>query len=351
MSKPSFTFRTLLKFVFLFVFLFLIIFVANSIINAFKINYIAFHKNANRILSRSEQISIKAKNFNESTALKELGTNKFNDFYYRFDENIMSARHSKNINRRANINQNRSNNLFFEFNNKDDLQIKPTQNNFAIDNGVLKYKHNKSNFLENFKELDIDKDFIGEIELRIKLKNAKKLILGWSNDFTAVALNPNQTDYLTIWTIPDNNFHTYKVDAKPVLKGFSKTGESIKKLFLFPFETPYDEIEIDYFRFISKEAKYSQKPFGVVYETINKEIRKAVYMQTPYNLKYIVNMPENKAFLKFGMGVLKKDVPLQFVVQIKSDKKQKVLFSKKISAPDMWHDAMIDISDYSNKKI
>jgi len=349
MSKSSFTIRTFLKFIFLFLFLFIVIFIANSTLNAFKINYFTFNKNANRILSRSEQISIKAKDFNESTALRKLGTSKFNGFYYRFDENLMFARHSKNINRRTKINQN--NNICFEFNNKNDLQIRPVQKDFIIDNGILKYKHNESNFLENFEELDIDKDSIGEIELRIKLKNAKKLILGWSKEFTAAALNPYQTDYLTIWTIPDNTFHTYKVDAKPVLKGFLKTGESIKKLFLFPFETSYDEVEIDYLRFISKEAKYSRKPFGVVYETINKEMRKAVYMHTPYDLKYTVNIPENKTFLKFGMGALQKDVPIQFDIKIKSDNEQKVLFSKKISVSDMWHDATIDLSDYSNKKI
>jgi arylsulfatase A-like enzyme len=351
MSKPSFTFRTFLKFVFLFLFLFIVIFIANSIINAFKINYFSFHKSANRILRKSEQISIKAKNFNESEVLRKLGTNNFNGFYYRFDENLMSARHPKNINRRTNINQKKSNNIFFEFNNRDDLQIKPSQNNFIIDNGILKYKHNKSNFLESFKKLDIDKDSIGEIKLRLKIKNAEKLILGWSRDFAAAALNPHQTDYLTIWTIPDNTFHTYTVDAKLVLKGFLKTGESIKKLFLFPFETSYDEVEIDYLRLISKKEKYSQKHCGVVYETINKEIRKAVYMQTPYELKYIVNMPEDKVFLKFGMGALNKNDPLQFDIKIKSDHKQKVLFSKKISTPDMWHDATIDISDYSNKRI
>jgi len=351
MSKSSFKFRTFLKFIFLFLFLFIVIFIANSTLNAFKINYFTFNKNANRILSRSKQISIKAKNFNESRALKELGASKFNRFYYRFDENLMFARHPKNIGRRTNINQIINNNIFFEFNNKDDLQIRPAQKDFIIDNGILKYKHNKSNFLENFKKLDIDKDSIGEIELRIKIKNTKKLILGWSKDFTAAALDPYQTDYLTIWTIPDNTFHTYKIDAKPILKGFLQTGETIKKIFLFPFETSYDEVEIDYLRFISKETKYSQKPFGVVHETINKEMRKAIYMQTPYDLKYIVNIPENKSFLKFGMGVLKKDVPIQFDIKIKSDNKQKALFSKKISVPDMWHDATIDLSDYSNKKI
>jgi arylsulfatase len=62
-------------------------------------------------------------------------------------------------------------------------------------------------------------------------------------------------------------------------------------------------------------------------------------------------MPKKKAFLKFGMGALKKDVPLQFEIQIQSDNKQKVLFSKKIATLDKWQDATIDLSEYSNQKV
>jgi arylsulfatase len=205
--------------------------------------------------------------------------------------------------------------------------------------------------LESVDEFNIDKNSIGEIEIRIKLKKTEQLIFGWSNYLEATLLDPFQTDYLTIWTIPDNQFHTYRMDVKQVFKGLLKTGEPIRKIFLFPFQTPDDEVEIDYLRLISKRSKYAQKPFGVVYETINKEMRKAIYVHTLHDLRYILNIPEGNSILKFGMGILEKDDPVEFYIMIKKANEQEVLFSKKISDPDIWHDAAIDLSQYANKKV
>jgi len=353
MFKSIFSIRSFLKFIFLFLLLFLVIFITNSILNAFKINYFTFNKNANGILSRSEQISIKAKDFNESTALKELGRNKINGFYYRFDDNLLFARHSKNINKQTKINQN--NNIYFEFNNRNNLIIKPVQNNFIIENGILKYQHNESDFLQSSKKLNIDRYSIGEIEIKIKVKNTKELILAWSQHSEAKPLDPLQTNYLTVWTFPDNKFHTYRVNVKHVFnKGFLEglePGEPIRKIFLFPHAVPHDEIEIDYLRFISKKEKYAQKSFGVSYETINYEMRKALYMHNSYNLKYIINIPSGNSFLKFGMGILENKNPVQFIVMIKNGDAQKTIFSNKIFNSNKWHDAAIDLSQYADEKV
>jgi len=298
-------------------------------------------------------ISIKAKDFNESTALKELGRNKINGFYYRFDDNLLFARHSKNINKQTKINQN--NNIYFEFNNRNNLIIKPVQNNFIIENGILKYQHNESDFLQSSKKLNIDRYSIGEIEIKIKVKNTKELILAWSQHSEAKPLDPLQTNYLTVWTFPDNKFHTYRVNVKHVFnKGFLEglePGEPIRKIFLFPHAVPHDEIEIDYLRFISKKEKYAQKSFGVSYETINYEMRKALYMHNSYNLKYIINIPSGNSFLKFGMGILENKNPVQFIVMIKNGDAQKTIFSNKIFNSNKWHDAAIDLSQYADEKV
>ena len=354
MFKSIFSIRNFLNFIFLFLLLFLVIFITNSILNAFKINFFSFNKNVNRIINRSEQLSKMAQEFDEKVVLNELGTNKLNGFYYRFDENLIDARHSGKIHKQDNFSK-KINNICFEFNNRNDLIIKPVQKNFVLENGRLKYTHYESNILQSSKELNIDRYSIGEVEIKIKVKNTKQLILAWSQDSKAKPLNPLQTNYLTVWTIPDNKFHIYRVNVKHVFnKGFLeelKPGEPIRKIFLFPHTVPHDEIEIDYLRFISKKDKYAQKPFGVSYETINYEMRKALYMRTPHNLKYILNIPSEKSVLRFGMGILEKDNHVIFSIMIKDGNDMKVLFSNKISNSKKWHDAAIDLSQYANKKV
>ncbi len=354
MFKSIFSIRSFLKFIFLFLLLFLVIFITNSILNAFKINFFTFNKNMNRIINHSEQLSKKAQNFDEKVALTKLGANTLNGFYYRFDENLIDARHSSKKQRQSVFGK-KIKNICFEFNSKDDLIIKPVQKDFIIKDGILKYKHNGSNFLQSSKKLNIDKYSIGEVEIKIKVKNTKELILAWSAHLDAKIDNSLQTAYLSILTIPDNNFHTYRVNVKHVFnKGFLellKPGEPIRNVFLYPLSVSYDEIEIDYLRFISKKEKYTQKPFGVTYETINHEMRKALYMRASHNLKYVLNIPSEKSVLRFGMGILEKDSHVIFSIMIKDGNDMKVLFSNKISNSNKWHDAAIDLSQYANKKV
>jgi arylsulfatase A-like enzyme len=322
----------------------------NTLLNAIKINYLTYKRSAKRALSISEQISKKAESFNEATALSQLGANTLNGFYYRFDDNLMYASISgKKFKRQKN--SQKIQNISFDFDDPDSLPIRPVKNTFIIEKGILKYKHDKKNFMESFEALNIDKDDIGEIEIRIKVKKTKKLILGWSKHLKASALDPYQTDYLTLWTIPDNQFHIYRVDAQPVFRGGLKSGEPIRKLFLFPFEISSDEVEIDYLRFISKSGKYAQKPYGTIYETKNNEMRKVIYVHPQLDLRYTLNIPEGQSIFEFGMGILSHANPIQFQVVIKHDDKQKEIFSKKISDAGSWHDVSIDLSRYANSQV
>jgi len=331
-------------------FFLLVSLVTNTVLNAFKINSIKFNRSAERALSISEQISIKAAEFSETAALMELSPNPLNGFYYRFDENLMFARHAgKKLAPTLNAQSNR--NINFEFDNKNDLPFRTGMADYIVENGVLKYRHNGSNFLEYSEKTEIDKDAIGEIEVRIKLKKTKKLIFGWSSQPDAAALDHLQTDYLALLTIPDNQFHTYRVNATSIFRGGMKIGEPIRKIFLFPFEISSDDVEIDYLRFISREAKYSQRAYGEVYETKSNEMRKAIYTHPLHVLSYTLKLPEGRSTLKFGMGTLHNDNPVGFNVMLKHDDQTTVLHSGEVSDAGRWHDVNIDLSGYANRQV
>ena len=95
---------------------------------------------------------------------------------------------------------------------------------------------------------------------------------------------------INIEIVPDGTFHTYRINAKTVLRNRLYHGDpletSIKKVFLSPSNVSNDEVEIDYIRFISKWEKYSKEPYGKAYETMAKELRKVLYANTPLCLRY-----------------------------------------------------------------
>ncbi len=149
-----------------------------SITNMIKINHFAFDRGAGIILERAEELTRKAVNFDQAAVLSELGPNPMNGFYYRFDENLEKAHHvGQPCGKPGNAMDDQS--ICFEFDDKDNFMIRPSVEDFAGEDGLLKYEFNGSNILESFGELAIDEDSIGEIEIKLKLRNSRRVSLAW----------------------------------------------------------------------------------------------------------------------------------------------------------------------------
>jgi hypothetical protein len=63
----------------------------NSLFNAYKIDLVAFERNARQLLEKTGHILENASSFDGKKALQDLGTNRMNGFYYRFDDRIEEA--------------------------------------------------------------------------------------------------------------------------------------------------------------------------------------------------------------------------------------------------------------------
>ena len=116
-----------------------------------------------------------------------------------------------------------------------------------------------------------------------------------------------------------------------------------------PSKIDGDKVEIDYLRFIPKKAKYANELYGRAHEIMSKELRETLYMNTPLSLTYRISIPRGKSFLKFGMGILEKDDPVTFKVEVKTQESQKEIFCREISRVNKWHDAKIDFSQWADK--
>jgi len=326
--------------------------VFNTIFNAVRINLLSFENSALRLLRKTEKLSKKAQTFDEKKALMKLGMNNINGFCYRFDEHINEAICENDGIGKAKV-QKEIKGFSFEFNGDDAVKFKPKKGKFILEGGLLKFEHTIDEYLQNVGDLNIVKDSIGEIELRIKLKKAKEVKLGWSKYSYAKWWDWRETGTITIYTHPDDKFHIYRINTKDAFKNpfYLKHGDRIKKVFLLLSDATNDKVEIDYIRFIPKREKYSRKLYDETYETIDKQRRKVLYINTPLCLRYVLDIPEGEPFLKFGMGILEENDPVKFRVMVKRQNLQKVLFSREIINADEWHDAKIDLSNWSGKSV
>ena len=240
--------------------------------NAIRIGVLPLWNSEKRVLKKAELLIEKAHTFEEKQLLRTLGMNNINGFCYRFDEHLEEAVFENNNPHREKVHKD-VDSFGFEFNGDEDLQFTPTEGEYILEGGVLKFKCVEGSYFQNTTDLKVTKDRLSEIALRMKLQKGRTIQLSWSVDG-----DTQWKKWITIDVIPDNAFHVYRINVKNVLKAFHELDyhiglsgeESIKKVFLRPSDSANDDIEIDYIRFISKREKYHKEPCGETYETINK---------------------------------------------------------------------------------
>lgn len=249
----------------------------------------------------------------------------------------------------------------FDFDNPKESPLRPVDDQFKIEKGILKYrygldksKYRTLNFLKTFTPIQIERKDIAEIEIKIKVKHTQRLDMGFSSDPTADISEASQYDILSFWTIPDNEFHVYVMDAKPIAKSFLDVDAPIRQFYFWPaqFSAKYkeDEIEVEYVRIISKKQKYSHGPCGLTYESKNDEIRNCVFAKSNESLKVPIALPDTPTQLKFGMGIFE-NIPAQFEVNVIQANQTVSLYHTTIDSEVSWHDYQIDLTPYAGQKV
>lgn len=294
------------------------------------------------LLNQSINLLEKAKIFNQNTVLKKLGLNKLNGFCFRFDENLPNAiayllastetkEPIKSLKSDANNKQN-----FFELKNG---RITEGDGGLIIDaEGKTELKNSD----------DLDLKTASRVILRLKVKDNDLICLGWSSDQT-IPWN-DWTHYMNVKIINDNKFHTYLIELEDRLSGweFFKKGKLKKIGLLFPKP---DNIELDYLHIIDQEEKYKDKPYGIACEKIGKEMRPLLYMRTPAKLGYRVSLPKKDTFLCFGMGILKRQIPIKFRIFVKDPHGIEEIFTQTVSNKSQWYQAELDMQKWKGKNV
>ena len=137
-----------------------VFYAANSMGNAFSVNYRAFDRGASKLLERSREIKERAASFSKERILRDLAASEQDGFCFRFDDNAGEAVHHALFSEGGEA-------FFapgggsFEFDDEDEVPLRPAGGRFQIGKGILKYTHDENNALTNVSPLEIARDGIG----------------------------------------------------------------------------------------------------------------------------------------------------------------------------------------------
>lgn len=306
-----------------------------------KSDTFSFEASARELLERSETLVKKARDFDQGETLSSLGKTPFNGFYFRFDDFIDTARVKGNVSKIPK----ESSLLNIEFDETGNIQFESQKEKFSISAGILKIKHVNGAYLEA--AVNIPFKEVGRMEIKVKHKKGDIMSFGLAGD-----INPklHQKPRLNnIHVIPDNRFHIYTTAAEHIWnKRQFAVSAKIKKIYLSASNITGDRVEIDYIKIFSKKGHYLTKPAGTAYETINNEMRKVLFTQTPLTVTYDLELPADEIYLGFGMGIIVDNDPVIFRISIHGNKE---IFSRRVISSIQWHDAKINMSPYAGKKL
>ena len=181
---------------------------------------------------------------------------------------------------------------------------------------AIQIDHQAGDVLRNTTPLRLAKDEIAEFELRLKLHHHAAVVLGWGSDDAPDSKRrknkaQERTDWIRIDTVPDGQFHTYRVNARNALQA-AKNPEDIQQIFLrFPKDQE-DQIEIEPLRILSPRDRYSRDAIGTDYVELEMEMRHVIHGEAPFELEYNVVPPEGPVSFHAGVASLDSKAPVTF---------------------------------------
>ncbi|MFH1874264.1 MAG: sulfatase [Pseudomonadota bacterium] len=313
----------------------------------------SFQYGSKKILEKTDKLIEQAKTYDQEAILNNLGKNKKNGFYFRFDDNLELVNIINSTAKSTSLSDVPKIIKFGGGNKKNMNQLICINNKCQIKNEILRIQQVEKGFLENKQSLNIDEKSVGEIEVRMKAKRAKVSRITFWGIETASLYHTNQdiggmVPQFDIDIIPDDKFHIYRINAANL---FATAASKITKIIWVPSDVKGDTIEIDYLKLIPKLTEYRQKDFDITYEQINNEYRKVIYVNPPLTLSYSLQLPKDNVYLSFGLGLLEPQKSIDFKVLLKHANTIKKIFNYKMFDNTAWKDIKIDLSEWSNQKV
>jgi arylsulfatase A-like enzyme len=311
----------------------------------------AFDESAKTIVARSHHIAEQAGPAYQGKALDTLPPNPKNGTFYRLDDLLTKAAVLEKPS--ASFDKKKGGIRFsFEFDDsaKPGLGSVHGKTTCQVKDGILRIDYHDDDYLTNNVPIQIPNEDIGEIAIRARVTKGKRMVLAWHTK-----IQPKKEDIwykrIDIDLIDNSEFHTYLINAKNAFKRGLGPRDKIRKIFLRPSDADGAVAEIDFIRFVTKQAKYEEHPRGVDYESLGKEMRRVLYMLPTQTLEYSLKVPEKSPTLDFGNGVLLDHKPVDFEITLSQNHTSQKIYSRKIDTSAGWHDARLDLSQWAGQQV
>lgn len=322
-------------------------------LEALRVDRSELAASARALRDRHRALADRAQGFDAEAVLSGLGVHPANGEVLRLDEHLDERRDAARTDvpapAAAGIGV-----VALELEGDDPLTLElPDGGGWRREDGRIRGVQGEDDYLV-VRDVPLERAAIGVIELRLRLREGRRIELGWSPD-ALDADAPHATDArvgtVVLHGVPDGEFHTYRLDATAALQRRMGPRERIRTFFLRPSDVPGDAVEIDFLRFVPKRVRYAARPVGRAYEVRGRETRPVLYAPAPGELVWDLRVPAREPRLRFGMSVLEHHAPVRFAVAVADAGTPREVFSARVDDPEAWRDATVDLSPWAGREL
>lgn len=196
--------------------------------------------------------------------------------------------------------------------------------------------------------LAIPRDDVGQILIRMRSSGGDHLRLGWQGEQADPQLWRHRLD---LRFRDMQQFHTYVVDARTVLKRGLAPGERIRRLLLQPSDVPGAVVEIDWIRFVGRTARYAHGLRGHQSESLAEDTRPVLFMWPNQRLAWPVTVPSGSPRFDAAVAVLRPDRPVRFVLRFLPEAGEpELLWQQEVADSERWQDVRIDLASLAGRQ-
>jgi len=242
----------------------------------------------------------KLRGYSQRAVLDKLGGNSRNGFCFRCDDRLATARISYDP---ATGVAGRSALPAFEFEGADEPALAHRGLEAGVEGGRLGFVSAGHGYLVTEGDLDLPRDLLAEVEIRMKTALGKELRLGWSTQ-TGKAWVDEELGVTAVPLESEEGFHVYRIALDKVLKTRAGAEDRIRTLFFAPANRCGDRVEIDYIRLLDGRERYRRRAVGSGRVAAGGVSRPAIWTPAAASLAWDLRLPEEECSFRGAAGFL-----------------------------------------------
>jgi arylsulfatase A-like enzyme len=319
------------------------------VVNAIRIDVFELAGNVEKVVDRAETLSGLAMPEYQDLTLARLSPNPLNGDFYRFDDNLESAKVTDNSSDTSRDDGSEfAFRLEFEDSSEPELVAANGQSTVERRDGLLVVTQRGEDYLINRRPIRVPASSMSEVIIRARADKGNRFRLLWAAEGREPTIVKNRLD---LDLIADGEFHTYVVNVQNAFHRGVGMDENISVLGVAPSNVDGAVVEIDFVRLVSKLWKYQLEQYGTSYESVDGEMRPVLYTLTNQRVEYAVEIPKQEPRLTFGTAALLEGSPVEATVSVLRDTESTRIFSSSNAATDHWEDEELDLAPWAGETV